>query len=98
MGAVPVWVMAQIVVEAVILTALAGLLGLAAGIGVVELVAALLPAAGAGGGPQMFQNPGVEPGDALRALTVLIAAGALAGVAPAQRAIAVPPVVALRSE
>lgn len=97
-GAVPVWVMAQIVVEAVILTALAGLLGLAAGIGVVELVAALLPAAGTGGGPQMFQNPGVEPGDALRALTVLVAAGALAGVAPAQRAIAVPPVVALRSE
>lgn len=97
-GATPLWVMAQIVVEAVILTSLAGLLGLSAGVAAMEAVGSLLPATTADGAPQMFQNPGVELGDALRALAVLVAAGALAGIAPAQRAVAVTPVVALRSE
>ena len=46
----------------------------------------------------MFQNPGVSFGEAFRAVAILIAAGCVAGFVPAQRAIAVPPVVALRTE
>ena len=46
----------------------------------------------------MFQNPGVTMPDALLALGVLIAAGTIAGLVPAQRAVAVQPVVALRSD
>ena len=57
-----------------------------------------MPQAAASDQPSMFQNPGVAFGDALQALSVLVAAGAIAGLIPAQRAVAVSPVVALRSE
>ena len=53
---------------------------------------------GSGDEPSMFQNPGVTMPDALLALGVLIAAGTIAGLVPAQRAVAVQPVVALRSD
>jgi putative ABC transport system permease protein len=96
-GARPWNVMSQIVLEAVMLTTVAGFLGLAAGVFTLEGVAALM-AAGGGGGPSMFQDPGVGFGTALRALAVLVAAGTVAGIVPAQRAVSVSPVVALRSE
>ncbi len=97
-GATPWAVQGQIVLEAVFLTLAAGLLGLCAAVGVLELVNALLPAAGAAGEPQMFQNPGVRLASAWQALVVLVVSGTLAGLAPARRAVAVNPVVALRSE
>jgi putative ABC transport system permease protein len=93
-GAGPAAVAGQIVSEAVILTGLAGYLGLVAGIAVIEVVARLLPPEGAG----MFVNPDVGVSEALQALAILVAAGVLAGFAPAQRALAVSPTVALRSE
>jgi putative ABC transport system permease protein len=96
-GATPWKVMTQIVVEAVILTAGAGLLGLSAGVGVMELVAGALAQSG-GGEQSMFVNPGVSFADALQALAILVAAGTVAGMIPAQRAVVVSPVVALRSE
>lgn len=95
LGATPVAVVGQIVSEAVILTALAGYLGLVAGIALIVLIGRLLPA---GDGASMFLNPDVGVGEALQALAILIAAGVLAGLAPAQRALAVSPTVALRSE
>ena len=96
-GATPWKVMTQIVIEAVLLTAVAGCLGLAAGVGVMEVVSSLLPQGG-GDAPSMFINPGVRIGDATRALLILIGAGALAGMLPARRAVSVNPIVALRSE
>jgi putative ABC transport system permease protein len=97
-GATPWKVMTQIVVEAVILTSVAGFLGLAAGVGLMELVAKLLPQGGSSSGPSMFQNPGVSFENAAQALTVLVLAGVVAGLIPARRAVAVTPMVALRSE
>jgi putative ABC transport system permease protein len=94
-GARPSAIVAQIVVESVILTAIAGYLGLVAGIAVMETVGRLLPA---GDSARMFVNPDVGIVEALRALAVLIGAGLLAGLAPAQRALQVSPIVALRSE
>lgn len=94
LGATPSAVVSQIVSEAVILTSLAGYLGLVAGIGLVVAVGNLLPPGGAG----MFLDPDVGVGEALQALAILVAAGVLAGLAPAQRALAVSPTVALRSE
>ena len=47
---------------------------------------------------RMFVDPDVGVREALEALSILIAAGIAAGFAPAQRALMVSPVVALRSE
>jgi putative ABC transport system permease protein len=94
-GARPSAIVAQIVLESVILTASAGYLGLVAGVALMTLVGNLLPA---DGGNTMFANPDVGIGEALRALAILIGAGIFAGLAPAQRALQVSPMVALRSE
>ena len=97
-GATPWKVQGQIVLEAVILTLGSGLLGLSAGVGVLELVNRLLPGAGASGEPQMFQNPGVTFEVAIQALAVLVVSGVLAGFAPARRAVSITPMAALRSD
>jgi putative ABC transport system permease protein len=94
-GAPPSSIVAQIVLESVILTAAAGYLGLIGGMATIELVAKFLPA---GDGARMFSDPDVGVRQALEALAILVAAGVLAGLAPAQRALQVSPVVALRSE
>src|SRR5678815_1246719 len=74
-GARPSAVVGQIVSESVILTAVAGYLGLVAGIAVIVLVGRLLPQ---GDGATMFVNPDVGVAEALRALAVLVAAGVAA--------------------
>ncbi len=93
-GAKPSAVITQFVVEALILTASAGYLGMVAGIALIVAVDRLMPP----GGARMFVNPDVGLGDALQALGILVAAGILAGLAPAQRALQVSPMAALRSE
>jgi putative ABC transport system permease protein len=94
-GAKPSAIVGQIVLEAMILTALAGYLGMVAGIALIEIVGNVLPE---GDGTRMFLNPDVKVSEALRALAILVTAGVLSGLAPAQRALQVSPVVALRSE
>jgi putative ABC transport system permease protein len=97
-GATPLAVVGQIVLEAVVLTAVAGLLGLVAGVGLLEGVARLVAANADPAQPSMFVAPGVAFGQALRAVAILVAAGVVAGLVPAQRAVAVPTVVALRAD
>jgi putative ABC transport system permease protein len=46
----------------------------------------------------MFHQPGVEIAVALKALTILIVCGALAGIIPARKAVSISPVEALRNE
>jgi putative ABC transport system permease protein len=94
-GATPWTVMGQIMLEAFLLTAVAGYLGLGAGVAAIELTDRLLVAGGATDG--MFRAPDVSSASALQALVVLIIAGTLAGLIPARHAVAVPPVDALRA-
>jgi putative ABC transport system permease protein len=94
-GAKPSAIVTQIMVETVILTSIAGYLGMVAGIALVEVVGKVLPA---GDGARMFSNPDVGIGQALQALAILITAGLFAGWAPAQRALQISPIMALRSE
>jgi putative ABC transport system permease protein len=83
---------ALVLQEAVAITAVAGYLGLVAGVAVLEAVAARLPADG------IFRQPGVDLRVALSATALLVIAGAVAGLFPARRAAAIRPIEALRDE
>jgi len=92
-GATPYNIVSQIILEAIILTGIAGYLGLSAGVGVLELVNGAM-----GEGAPMFKSPEIDLNTALLCLFIIVIGGGLAGVIPAQRAAQVDPIVALRSE
>ncbi len=94
-GATPVAIVGQILLESLVLTGLSGYLGLLAGVGLVEGARIALEAAGVNA--QMFQNPGVSFGNAIFALLMLVVAGVLAGMIPARRALSISPVEALHA-
>ena len=93
LGAVPSQIIGQIVLESVFLTAISGYFGLVLGIGIMEGLNALI-----GNSLDMFANPTVDLSVALIALTLLVVSGAIAGLIPANKAISIKPVEALRSE
>jgi putative ABC transport system permease protein len=92
LGATPGSIVALILHESVLITAVAGYLGLVAGVGLLELVSKSLPSI------DYFANPEINIGVAVGATLILIVSGALAGYMPARRAAAVKPVIALRDE
>lgn len=91
-GATPRSVMGQVMMEALVVTALAGYGGLLLGIAALESIAALLP------GAPMFREPEVNIGIAIQALVLLIITGTLAGLIPARHAARIRPIEALRDE
>lgn len=93
LGATPGSVIALVLQEASVLTALAGYLGLVAGVAGLELMARY---ASTQDGP--LAAPSIDLGAALIAVLVLIVAGLLSGIAPARHAARISPVVALRAE
>jgi putative ABC transport system permease protein len=93
LGATRASIVVQIVSESVVLTGLAGWIGLVVGVAAVEGAAAWF-----GPDHELVGSPQVEPAVALGALGVLIVAGVLAGLLPARRAAMIHPVEALRSE
>jgi putative ABC transport system permease protein len=95
-GATPVNIMSQIVIESVFLTSIAGYFGLAVGVGFVEGINYALIKFGVDN--EMFQRPEVDFNIAVTALIILIASGALAGIIPARRAVRIKPIDALRDE
>ncbi|HEY0977607.1 MAG TPA: ABC transporter permease [Flavobacteriales bacterium] len=92
LGATPANVIGQVLLEALFVTTLFGFLGLAAGVLLLEGLASLIP------GSEFFRDPTVDIGVAVKALTALILAGALAGYFPARRAARIRPIEALREE
>lgn len=100
-GATPWTILSQILKESIVLTAIAGLTGLSAGVGLLELVTVLMqgpPSGGGKGGPSMFDAPHADFTVGLAATAVVVVGGAIAGLFPAVAAIRVRPVVALRDE
>jgi len=95
-GATPFNVISQIVIESVFLTAVAGYFGLALGVGLLELLNFGLSQAG--GNSNMFANPEVDFNKAMTALIILVISGIFAGLIPAQRAVSIKPIDALRDE
>jgi len=95
LGATPFSVKTQILQESLILTMLAGMLGVAAASGLIWLVNYFL---GPTGGIENFANPSVNINIIFVALLILIIAGVLAGLIPASRATKMKPIDALRTE
>ncbi|MCB0758252.1 MAG: ABC transporter permease [Flavobacteriales bacterium] len=92
LGATPADVVAQVIMEAVFVSAVAGYFGLVCGVGLLEFISSNVP------GTEMFRDPTIDIGVALWATAVLVVAGALAGLIPARRAAAIRPIEALRDE
>tara|TARA_R110002051_G_scaffold159536_2_gene230916 strand:- start:33920 stop:35179 length:1260 start_codon:yes stop_codon:yes gene_type:complete len=85
----------QILLEAVFLTMISGMVGISTGALFIYGINSLLDAVGP---VDMFLNPSVSLGVVLWALVILIISGILAGFIPAQSAIKVKPIDALRIE
>lgn len=92
LGATPFSIVSMILKESLLVTGLAGYLGLFAGIALLELFNSVLPA------NDYIKNPSVDLSVAITALVILVVSGMIAGFIPASRAASVSPVVALRSE
>lgn len=90
-GATPWSIVSQIVLEALVLTSLAGYIGIVLGVWAVELAGPLIE-------DESFKNPEVNFGTIVTALGILMVAGCMAALIPAYRALEVKPVEALRTE
>jgi putative ABC transport system permease protein len=91
-GATPGSVMGLVLQEAVLITGVAGYIGLVCGVLVLEAMKRGLS------GSDFFRNPEVHFGVAVSATVLLVVAGAVAGFFPARRAAAIRPIEALREE
>lgn len=98
LGAKPRTIISQIMLESVVLTTVAGYIGLSLGVGLLELVSKVLENNPKGGNEMFFRNPEVNINIALAALSVLVIAGLFAGSIPAKRALSIKPIEALREE
>lgn len=96
LGATPNNIIRQIVSESVVLTFVAGYMGLVLGVAILEGISAALAKSGADTG--FFANPEVNFTTAIAALLILIISGILAGLLPAKRAVKIKPVDAIRNE
>lgn len=96
LGATPWSIRAQILLESIFLTIVSGMAGIVLATAVLWLVNKQL--SGMDTSEMMFINPSVNIGVVFVALTILIVSGLLAGLIPAQNAIKIKPVEALRTE
>lgn len=96
LGATPWNIRGQILLESIFLTIVSGMAGIALATGIIALVNNALN--GMDTSEMMFLNPSVDLGVVMTALTILVISGLLAGLIPAQNAIRIKPVDALRTE
>ena len=96
LGATPWQIRKQIVIESILLTSVAGYIGLVAGVGILEGISYLLDQFNANS--DMFSHPEVDFQKAVLALGILVISGAFAGFIPANRAVSIKPIDALRDE
>ncbi|MFH7000441.1 ABC transporter permease [Flavobacterium sp. FlaQc-57] len=97
LGATPAAIRGQILAESIFLTIISGMLGIAVATGIIAILNMVLASMPADSNT-MFANPSVDLGVVFVALLILVGSGLLAGFIPAQTAINVKPVDALRAE
>ena len=93
LGATPGSIIGLVMMEAIVLTSLAGYAGLVSGVALLEVIAWFVGADNGYVGP-----PGVDVSVAASAAIILVAGGAIAGILPARRAVSIKTVDALRAE
>ncbi|NJB36212.1 ABC transporter permease [Croceivirga sp. JEA036] len=93
LGATPSEVRNQIIIEALVLILLAGIIGIILGAATLKLIDSLT-----GGGDFPYTNPTVPIPYVLGSLMLMIILGILIGLIPAQRAVSIRPIDALREE
>ncbi len=91
-GARPGSIIWMILQESLLITSIAGYVGLFAGIALLETIAKLMPAG------DFFRDPGVNFNVAVGAVLMMILAGLVAGFIPARRAARIRPIEALHDE
>lgn len=90
-GALPSSIVGMILQEAIFITAIAGFIGLFAGVGLLEIVSPMVET-------DFIKFPQVDFNTSITTVFILIIAGTLAGYIPARRAASIKPIVALRDE
>lgn len=90
LGATPYSIVSMILQESIFITAIAGYMGLLAGVGVIALLGSMEV--------DYFKNPQVDFGMGLIATIILVVAGSLAGLMPAMQAARINPVVAMKTD
>ncbi len=96
LGARPIQIIVQIMSESLVLTAIAGLLGITVGVGLLAIVDSAIAANP--NSDTFFENPQIPFGTAIIALIVLIVCGMIAGLLPSYRAMQIKAIDALRDE
>ena len=92
LGATPRSIIGLILQESVLITGVAGYIGMVLGIGLLELTSKHMPSS------DFFANPSVDFKIAVYATLLLVLAGALAGSFPARKAARIRPIEALHDE
>ena len=90
-GATPVNVVLQIILESMILTTLSGIIGIIIGVWLIEIVGPYIQ-------HDYFSNPEVKFEVVVKAFAILSLSGILAGIIPSVRAVQIKPIDALRTE
>ncbi len=93
LGATPNEVKSQIILESVFLTVIAGIMGIILGAGTLSLINGFTE-----GADFPYANPTVPIPYVLGALVIMVVLGTLIGLIPAQRAVSIKPIDALREE
>jgi putative ABC transport system permease protein len=94
LGATPGEVRTQILLESVFLTTIAGIIGIILGAGVLAIINFMTR----GITDYPYTNPTVPIPYVIGALITMVALGTLIGLIPAQRAVSIKPIDALREE
>ncbi len=99
-GAKPKAIISQILAESLLLTSLAGVVGICIGVAILAIVGSLMGTADSGGSGDgtFFSPPQISFVTALAATIVLIFAGLAAGWIPAKRALQIKAIDAIREE
>ena len=96
LGASPNSIRGQVLMESIVLTIVSGMAGIALATAVLWGINTMLDSMDSS--EMMFVNPSVNLGVVVVALLILVVSGLLAGLIPAQNAIKIKPVDALRTE